>query len=149
MITNRSAPSATVVPILVYEDVSEALTWLCAAFGFTERLRVERDGVIGHAQVSVGDGAIMLGRQGGPFRAPQGDEVSAYVHVTVDDVNAHHQRAVRHGARVMQSPHDMPFGVRQYTAIDPGGHRWTFSQNIADVAPEAWGATIRAEDKSS
>ena len=43
----------------------------------------------------------------------------------------------------------MPFGVRQYTAIDPGGHRWTFSQNIADVAPEAWGATIRAEDKSS
>ena len=104
MITNRSAPSATVVPILVYEDVSEALTWLCAAFGFTERLRVERDGVIGHAQVSVGDGAIMLGRQGGPFRAPQGDEVSAYVHVTVDDVNAHHQRAVQHGARVMNFP---------------------------------------------
>jgi uncharacterized glyoxalase superfamily protein PhnB len=149
MISNRSAPSATVVPILVYEDVGPVLDWLCRAFGFSERLRVERDGVIGHAQLSVGDGAIMLGRQGGPFRAPQGDGVSAYVHVTVDDVNAHYEHAVRSGARVMQSPHDMPFGVRQYTAIDPGGHRWTFSQNIADVAPETWGATTRAEDKSS
>jgi uncharacterized glyoxalase superfamily protein PhnB len=140
MITNRSAPSATVVPILVYEDVGHALDWLCRAFGFTERLRVERDGVIGHAQLSVGEGAIMLGRQGGPFRAPHGDEVSAYVHVTVDDVNAHYEHAMRNGAGAMQPPHDMPFGVRQYTAIDPGGHRWTFSQNIADVAPESWGA---------
>ena len=149
MITNRSAPSATVVPILVYEDVGQALDWLCQAFGFTERLRVERDGVIGHAQLSVGEGAIMLGRQGGPFRAPHGDTVSAYVHVTVDDVNAHYEHARRRGASVMQAPHDMPFGVRQYTAIDPGGHRWTFSQNIADVAPEAWGATTRAEDRTS
>ena len=140
MISNRSATSATVVPILVYEDVGQALDWLCRAFGFTERLRVERDGVIGHAQLSVGEGAIMLGRQGGPFRAPHGDGVSAYVHVTVDDVNAHYERAVQNDAGVMQSPHDMPFGVRQYTAIDPGGHRWTFSQNIADVAPEDWGA---------
>jgi uncharacterized glyoxalase superfamily protein PhnB len=35
MITNRSAPTATVVPILVYDDVARAIDWLCAAFGFT------------------------------------------------------------------------------------------------------------------
>ena len=147
MFTNRSAPSATVVPILVYEDVGQAIEWLCRAFGFTERLRAERDGVIGHAQLSVRESAIMLGRQGGPFRAPHSDTVSAYVHVTVDDVNAHYEHAMRNGAQVMQSPHDMPFGVRQYTAIDPGGHRWTFSQNIADVAPEAWGARTTGEER--
>jgi hypothetical protein len=28
---------------------------------------------------------------------------------------------------------------RQYTAEDLGGHRWTFAQSIADVAPEEWG----------
>src|SRR5262245_21768263 len=100
MITNRSAPAATVVPILVYEDVGQALEWLCRAFGFSERLHAERDGVIGHAQLSVGEGAIMLGRQGGPFRAPHGDEVSAYVHVTVDDVDRHYARAKEHGAQV-------------------------------------------------
>jgi uncharacterized glyoxalase superfamily protein PhnB len=144
MITNRSAPMATVVPILVYEDVGKAMEWLCRAFGFTERLRVERDGVIGHAQLEVGNGAIMLGRQGGPFRAPHGDEVAAYVHVTVDDVDGHCERAQRNAARILQRPHDMPFGERQYSALDPAGHRWTFSQHIADVAPEAWGATERS-----
>lgn len=39
MVVNRSAPRATVVPILVYEDVAAAVDWLCDAFGFTERLR--------------------------------------------------------------------------------------------------------------
>ena len=67
---NRSAPTATVVPILVYPDVGQAVDWLCRTFGFSERLRFARDGVIGHAQLAVGEGAIMLGRHGGPFRSP-------------------------------------------------------------------------------
>jgi len=97
--------------------------------------------VIGHAQLAVAEGAIMLGRQGGPFRAPQGNEVTAYVHVTVDDVDKHFERAKQNGARIVQPPHNIPFGERQYTALDHAGHRWTFSQHIADVAPEEWGAT--------
>ena len=141
MITNRSAPTATIVPILIYEDVGQAIDWLCRAFGFAERLRAERDGVIGHAQLSVGEGAIMLAGQGGPFRAPHGDEVTAYVHVTVDDVDEHFEHAKQNGAHVVQPPHNMPFGERQYTTQDPAGHRWTFSQHVADVAPEEWGAT--------
>ena len=76
MVTNRSAPTAPVVPVLIYDDVGQAIDWLCQAFGFSERLRAERDGVIGHAQLTVGEGAIMLGRQGGPFHAPQGNEVA-------------------------------------------------------------------------
>lgn len=141
MVMNRSAPAASVVPILIYEDVGQAIDWLCGAFGFTERLRAERGGVVGHAQLTVAEGAIMLGRQGGPFRAPHGEEVSAYVHVTVDDVDKHCERAERAGARILEPPHDMPFGERQYSALDFAGHRWTFSQHIADVAPEEWGAT--------
>jgi uncharacterized glyoxalase superfamily protein PhnB len=73
--------------------------------------------------------------------APHGAEVTAYVHVTVDDVDAHFERAKQHGASIVQPPHDMPFGERQYSAHDSAGHRWTFSQHIAVVAPEAWGAT--------
>ena len=141
MVTNRSAPSSTVVPILVYKDVGHAIDWLCRAFGFAERLRFARDGVVSHAQLTVADGSIMLGREGGPFRAPHLDEVTAYVHVTVDDVEEHFERAKTAGARIVKPPTDMPFGVRQYAARDPAGHWWTFSQNIADVAPEDWGAT--------
>src|SRR5712692_2034486 len=90
MVLNRSAPRATVVPILVYEDVTAAIEWLCSAFGFTERLRAGAPGgVVSHAQLTVGDGAIMLGRQGAEFRPPRTGEVSQYVTVHVADVAAH------------------------------------------------------------
>jgi len=145
-IKNRSAPTATIVPIVIYEDVTQAIEWLCRAFGFKERLRAERDGVTSHAQLAVAEGAIMLGRQGGPYRAPHGDEVTAYVLVAVDDVDEHYQHAKEHGAQIVHPPADMPFGERSYTAKDHAGHWWTFSQHIADVAPEEWGAKSAGGD---
>src|SRR5678815_323625 len=118
ILKNRSAPSATIVPILIYEDVGQAIEWLCRAFGFKERLRAERDGVTGHAQLMVAEGAIMLGRQGGPYRAPHDNNVTAYVLVAVDDVDKHYQHAMKSGARIVHPPADMPFGERSYTAQD-------------------------------
>ena len=142
MVVNQSAPAAGVVPILIYADVAKAIDWLSAAFGFKERLRAERQGIVGHAQLVVADGAIMLGRQGAEYHPPRPGEVQQYVHVTVENADAHFERAKKAGARIVQPPHDMPFGERQYTAEDPEGHRWTFSQHIADVPPQAWGAVV-------
>ena len=142
MISNRSAPTATVVPILVYEDVGKALEFLSRAFGFKERLRAEWGGSISHAQMDIGSGSIMLGKQGGPFTIPSGDTVSQYAHVHVDNVDRHFAKAKSEGAAILKEPADMPFGVRQYTAKDIGGHWWTFSQNIKDVDPAEWGATV-------
>jgi uncharacterized glyoxalase superfamily protein PhnB len=143
MVANRSAPTATVVPILVYDDVGTALEFLTRVFGFTERLRAEHGGSITHAQMDVGEGSIMIGKQGGPFRAPaDGATVSQYATVHVDDVEAHFARAKAAGAVILKAPQDMPFGVRQYTAKDVGGHWWTFSQNIRDVDPAEWGAKL-------
>lgn len=142
MVINRSAPRATVVPVLVYEDVGKAIDWLCGAFGFTERLRAAGPGgSISHAQLAIAEGALMLGRQGSEFRPPRPNEVSQYVVVHVEDVDRHFERAKQRGARILKPPADMPFGERQYTAEDLAGYRWTFSQSIADVAPEQWGAT--------
>jgi len=142
MMVNRSAPTTTVVPILIYEDVARAIDWLCGAFGFTERLRAAgRDGTVSHAQLAIAEGAIMLGRQGGPFRPPRPKEVTQYVLIHVEDIDRHFEHAKQVGARIIEPPTDRPFGERQYTAEDLGGHRWTFSQHIADVAPEEWGAT--------
>ena len=144
MVVNRSAPKATVVPILVYENVAVALHFLTRAFGFTERLRAEHGGSITHAQMDVGECAIMIGKQGGPFRAPQdSNTVSQYATVHVENVDAHFAKAKAAGATILNEPQDMPFGVRQYTAKDIGGHWWTFSQNVRDVAPEEWGAKVR------
>jgi uncharacterized glyoxalase superfamily protein PhnB len=141
---NQSAPNATVVPILIYEDVGKAIEWLCGAFGFAERLRAERNGIVLHAQLIVADGALMLGRQGGEFHAPRPGELYQYVHVNVPDVARHFAQAKRFGARIIEPPNDQPFGERQYTAEDPEGHRWVFSQHIADVPPETWGGKLAA-----
>ena len=144
MTVNQSAPAAPIVPIIIYPDVGKALDWLCGAFGFRERLRAAgRDGVVGHAQLMAGEGDLMIGRAGGPFSAPPPGHVHQYVLVTVDDVDRHCERAKAFGAQIVQPPEDMPFGVRQYTASDLDGHWWTFSQNIADVPPQAWGAVLK------
>ena len=84
------------------------------------------------------DGAV--GVTGGVGAADSPDSVM----VRVDDVDAHHKRASERGVRILGPPTDYPYGERQYTAEDPGGHRWTFSQTIADVAPEVWGGTSLA-----
>ena len=142
MVVNRSAPRATVVPVLVYEDVGKAIEWLCATFGFRERLRAAGPGgSVTHAQLDIAEGAVMLGRQGAEFRPPRANEVNQYVIVHVDEVDKHFEHARQCGARILQSPADMPFGERVYSVEDIGGHRWTFSQSIADIAPEDWGAT--------
>jgi len=130
---NRSMPPSTVIPVLAYEDVGEAVEWLGAAFGFEERWRAGNH----RAQLWVGDGTIAVteGAIGATSDSPDS------VMVRVDDVDAHHDRSVEHGALTSGPPTDHPYGERQYTAVDPAGHRWTFSQSIADVAPEDWGGT--------
>jgi uncharacterized glyoxalase superfamily protein PhnB len=62
--------------------------------------------------------------------------------VRVEDADAHHARAVAEGATILDQPTDHPYGERQYNAEDPGGHRWTFSQSIADVDPADWGGEV-------
>ena len=62
--------------------------------------------------------------------------------VRVEDADAHHERAVAAGARIVQPPTDYPYGERQYTAEDLAGHRWTFSQSLADVDPADWGGIL-------
>ncbi len=143
MIANRSAPPGPIVPVLVYADVPQAIDWLSRVFGFKERLRTspEPDGTIHHAQLAVGEGAaILTGRQGGQGSAMPPNESTQRLYVPVEDVDAHFERTKRFGARILRPPADCAFGERQYTVEDLAGYQWTFSQSIADVAPEAWGA---------
>jgi uncharacterized glyoxalase superfamily protein PhnB len=135
---NRSIPSATVIPVLIYPDVRAAVAWLCEAFGFTERVRIGEDH---RSQLTVGDGAVIIGDVRQDRRPPRPGEVTHSVMVRVEDARAHCERARAHGARILAEPTDFPYGERQYTAEDPAGHHWTFSQTLADVAPHEWGGT--------
>jgi uncharacterized glyoxalase superfamily protein PhnB len=144
MLANRSMPPSTVIPVLAYPDVDQAINWLCAVFGFTVRLRIGNH----RAQLNVSAGAVVIAHQGaGRSAAASGettrsDEAKHSVMVRIDDVDRHHALARTRGARILHPPADYPYGERQYTAEDIAGHRWTFSQSIADVAPEDWGGTM-------
>ena len=140
---NRSIPSSTVVPVLIYPDVREAVAWLTAAFGFVERVQIGEDH---RSQLSVGDGAVILGDVRHDRRPPRPGESTNSVLVRVDDANAHCERARSHGARILMEPTDFEYGERQYAAEDPSGHQWTFSETLEDVAPEAWGGITRAPE---
>ena len=133
----------TVTPYLLYEDVAAAIEWLGRAFGFEERLRfTDEAGVVTHAEVTLGDGEVFLGHPGPEFRSPK--ELGAFthlVHVYVEDVDAHHARAVEAGAPILGELEDTPYGDRRYDTEDLEGHRWSFAQLLREVPPEEWGAT--------
>lgn len=140
MLINRTTGEASVVPELVYADVEQAIDWLCAAFGFAELWRAG-----GHrARLALGNGVVIIADADPQYgrRAPKRDGLHSHaVMVKVDDVDAHHERARQQGAVIVSPPTDYPYGERQYSAEDLAGHRWTFTQAIADLAPEDWGGT--------
>ncbi|MFZ0041611.1 MAG: VOC family protein [Solirubrobacteraceae bacterium] len=138
MKSNRSVPDATVIPVLVYPDVRAAVEWLGGAFGFVERVRIGEDH---RSQLAVGEGAVIVADLHGEQVPPRPGEITHRVMVRVPDAEAHCEHAREYGANILAEPADLPFGERQYQAEDLAGHHWTFSQTLADVAPEEWGGT--------
>ena len=131
--SNRTMPACAVIPQLVYDDVPNAIDWLCEKFAFAERWRAGDH----RAQLSFGEGTVAITEPRTSNVLPGRQSVM----VRVQDAHAHHRRARERGANIISEPMDFPYGERQYTAEDLGGHHWTFSQSIADVPPEAWGGT--------
>jgi uncharacterized glyoxalase superfamily protein PhnB len=137
---NRSIPSASVIPVLVYPDVRAAVRFLEEAFGFAERVQIGEDH---RAQLSYGDGGLIVGDVRHDRRPPGDGPETHSVMVRVDDARAHCEHARARGARILMEPTDFEYGERQYAAEDPAGHRWTFSETLRDVEPEEWGGTTR------
>jgi uncharacterized glyoxalase superfamily protein PhnB len=137
---SRTTGSASVVPELVYPDVGQAAVWLCDTFGFVELWRAGEH----RARLACGNGMIILADadlQHGRAAPDAGKLSSHSVMVKVGDVDAHHEHALQQGARILSPPTDYPYGERQYSVEDLAGHHWTFSQTVADLAPEDWGGT--------
>ena len=132
MLNNRSMPVSGVIPVLAYPDVLAAAQWLCAAFGFKERLLIgthRAQLIAGSGDIVVAGGAVVKGSQS--------------IMIRVDDARAHCARAKAQGAMILSEPVDYPYGERQYSAQDLAGYVWTFSQSIADVDPAEWGGVLK------
>lgn len=120
-----------VISTMRYHDAAAAIKWLCQAFGFKKHLVVEAaDDQIAHAQLTYGQGMIMLGSHrddefGDLVRPPDG-HCTQSIYVVVSDADAHYHQAVDAGAEILVDIKDEPYGGRGYTCRDPEGHVWNF-----------------------
>ncbi|GGT66333.1 VOC family protein [Streptomyces lateritius] len=123
------AEAPHVCPTLAYDDAKAAIKLLTEAFGFTGTAVYEgEDGKIVHAELSYGNGMVMLGSKGtgsefDKLMAKAGP-VGVFVHV--DDVDEHHARAVQHGVEIVMPPTNQDYGSRDYMARDHEGNIWSF-----------------------
>jgi uncharacterized glyoxalase superfamily protein PhnB len=127
-----------------YEDAAEAIDWLCRAFDFEVRLKIEGEGGrIEHSELVYGEGVVMVGdlekgQAKFPYRRAPGQVDGANTQnmmVYVDDVDAHCERARKAGAVIVSEPKDTDYGEaywtdRGYECEDLGGHHWWFYQRL-------------------
>lgn len=126
----------SVYPTLLYSDARAAIRQLTEAFGFTQVAVYEGDdGSVMHAELSYGNGAVMLGSKGrgGIFDTAMKGAGPVGVYIVVDDVDAHHRRAVEHGVEVLMEPTDQDYGSRDYMAKDAEGNIWSFGTYAPQV----------------
>lgn len=131
---------------VVYQDAAAAVDWLCTAFGFEVRLKVQgADGRIEHCELEYGDGVIMLAQESASdargwrrvLRSPKsldGANTQSLMFY-VDDADAHCAKARAHGARIVEEPAVHDYGAEywsdlSYGALDPEGHVWWVVQRL-------------------
>jgi uncharacterized glyoxalase superfamily protein PhnB len=131
---NAKSTISTVIPAMRCRDAPAAIEWLCQAFGFEKHLVVlGENGDIAHAQLTFGNGMIMLGSArddafGRWIKPPQevGGAGTQSAYIIVDDADAHYARAKAAGAEIVMEVADQDYGGRLYCCRDPEGHLWSF-----------------------
>ena len=140
MSANSTRSPQSIVPHLAYDDAPAAISFLCAAFGFEEVYRLEMpDGRIGHAELDYCGNALMLASSDpelGFASAAKLPSVHSQLRIEVEDVDAHFARARAAGATIASEPTDAPHGDREYRALDPEGHRWSFASRLREMMPD-------------
>ena len=136
MSNNAKNTRATVIPCLRYRDAPAAIEWLCENFGFEKQLVVPNDdGTIAHAQLSFGNGMIMLGSVleietefGRLIKQPDeiGGAETQSVYVVVSDADVVYARAKDAGAEIVIEIKDEDYGGRGFSCRDLEGHLWNF-----------------------
>jgi uncharacterized glyoxalase superfamily protein PhnB len=125
---------ATLIPCLAYRDANAAIQWLCDNFGFVRKaVYPGEDGRIVHAELTFGNGMIMLGSSdpdseyGRLIRQPDdiGGRETQTVCVIASDPDEIYRRARAAGAKILREIRDESYGGRGFICSDPQGHIWS------------------------
>jgi|ERR1700683_1887190 uncharacterized glyoxalase superfamily protein PhnB len=131
---------------VVYQNAAAAIDWLCDAFGFEVRIKVEgANGRIEHSELTYGEGLIMVAQEDPEsarswkrdLRSPKslGGANTQSILFFVDDAQAHCVHARARGARIVEEPALHDYGEaywadRSYCALDPEGHSWWITERV-------------------
>jgi uncharacterized glyoxalase superfamily protein PhnB len=133
MTGTSSNSKSTIMPTLRYKDAPAAIDWLCKVFGF-ERHAVYPgpDNTIGHAELTLGNGMIMLGsgkndEYGRGFKTPAdlGNIETRSSYIVVPDADAVFARAQAAGGTIVRQLQNTDYGSREFSVKDPEGHSWS------------------------
>jgi uncharacterized glyoxalase superfamily protein PhnB len=128
-----SETRSTVIPALRYRNAPAAIEWFCQVLGFARHVVYEGpDGTIGHAELTLNGGMIMLGSAkddefARSYRSPddlEGVETRG-AYIVVADADAAHERAVAAKAKIIRPLQDTPYGSREFAVKDLEGHSWS------------------------
>jgi uncharacterized glyoxalase superfamily protein PhnB len=124
-------------PTLRYDDPRAAIAFLTGALGLVEQqVYAAEDGSVAHAELSFGDGVVMLGTR--TDRSDRFDTGRAVIYLVADGadaVDAQHDRAVAAGAEVVQELTDQSYGSREFAVLDPEGNIWTVGSYRPAITP--------------
>lgn len=131
----------TITPHIAVKGAAEAIEFYVRALGAVEVCRVPcpQTGLVMHAELRIGDSKLYLCDEfpdygsSGPLTIGGSPVV---LHLSVPDVDAAYERAVREGATAVMPPTDVFWGDRYGKLTDPFGHKWSLATKIEDVTPE-------------
>ena len=127
------ADTPHIVPYLSYRDGNGAIDFLTKVFGLELVLKQDgEDGALLHAELRHGNGMILMGTADLPKGSPG-------IYLVIDDVAAHHAKAVEAGIEIVYPPEKTEWGTERYRLKDPEGHEWTFGTYQPQTVAPDWG----------
>ena len=128
-----------ITPYLICKNAEAAIEFYKKAFGAEELYRIGEPGMVGHAEMKIGNSVFMLADEYEPMNALSpvtigGSPVSLYIYV--EDVDKFTEKAVAEGLEVIKPVSDQFYGDRSGHFRDPFGHMWGFATHIEDLTPE-------------
>ena len=128
-----------ITPYLICKNAEAAIDFYSRAFGAEELYRIGQPGMVGHAEMKLGNSIFMLADEHSEMGAlsPQtigGTPISLYIYV--EDVDKFTEKAIAEGLKVIKPVADQFYGDRSGHFEDPFGHKWGFATHVEDLTPE-------------
>lgn len=127
------------LPYLICKNAEAAIDFYTRAFSAVELFRIGSPGMVGHAEMKVGNAIFMMADEHPDMGIHSPETIGGspvHLIIYVDDVDTFCEKAVVEGIEVLRPVSDQFYGDRSGQFKDPFGHVWSFATHIEDVSPE-------------